>query len=50
MVAPSPDLERKIRNTKNLIKQNNSHLISEFKRKEPHNYIDINTYNKYGYM
>ncbi len=46
MVSPSPELERKIRNTKNLIKQKKSHLISEFKRKEPHNFIDENTHNK----
>ena len=46
MVSPSPELQRKIRNTKSLIKENKSHLISDFSKKEPHNYIDQEHHNK----
>ncbi|MFH0904520.1 MAG: M6 family metalloprotease domain-containing protein [Methanobacteriota archaeon] len=46
MVGPSPNIERKIRNTKNLIDQNKEHLISEYVKNEPQNYISKENYDK----
>lgn len=43
MVAPHPDLEKKIQNTKNLIKQNKLSLLPQVSNDD---YLDIDTYNK----
>ena len=46
MPAPSPELERKIRNTEALINSGNAHLVDEYARLYPSDYLDLGTYNR----
>lgn len=48
MVSPHPNLEKKIRNTENLIKQNKRHLIKDHKKNYPDNFISENEYDTYN--
>ncbi len=45
MVAPYPELNRKLRNTDNIIKANRLELVSGLHVKYPEDYIDANTHN-----
>lgn len=45
MVAPHPDLHRRLRNTDNIIRSNRTELASELYDKYPHDYIAVNTHN-----
>ena len=45
MVPPSPELQRKFRNTDELIKSGRSYLIPELVAKYPQDYIDLATYD-----
>jgi immune inhibitor A len=45
MVAPHPDLQRKINNTDNIVKNNKSHLVSDLHRKYPGDYISLDTHD-----
>ena len=46
MVPPSPELQRKFRNTEEIIKAGRSNLIPELVTKYPNDYMDITTYEK----
>lgn len=46
MVSPSPDLQRKINNTDNIVKAKKSHLVSNLSKKHPADYIDLDIHNK----
>lgn len=45
MVAPYPDLNRRLRNTDNIIKSNKVGLAHELHSKYPHDYLDVKTHN-----
>lgn len=44
MVAPHPDLQRKISNTDNIVKANKSEFVPNLSTKYPDDYIDLNTH------
>ena len=44
MIPPSPDLQRRFRNTEGLVKSGRSYLVAEFVTKYPNDYLDIATY------
>lgn len=44
MVPPSPDLQRKYRNTDEVVRSGRSYLISELVDKYPCDYINLATY------
>jgi immune inhibitor A len=45
MVAPHPELQRKLRNTDNIIRSNRAELASQLHSTYPNDYVDINTHN-----
>ncbi len=45
MVAPHPELKRKLRNTDNIVKSNKAELASQLHSKYPENYLDLNTHS-----
>ena len=45
MVTPYPELNRKLRNTNNIIKSDKIGLASDLHSKYPDDYADINTYD-----
>lgn len=45
MVAPHPDLQRRIDNTKNIAEANKYHLVPGLYTKYPQDYIDLDTYS-----
>ena len=45
MVAPHPELQRKISNTDNIVKANKSEFVPNLFTKYPDDYIDLNTHN-----
>ena len=45
MVAPHPDLHRRLRNTDNIIKSNKIELAHQLHSKYPHDYLDVKTHN-----
>lgn len=44
IVPPSPELQRRYRNTDELIKSGRSYLIPELVSKYPNDYLDLATY------
>lgn len=44
MVQPSPELQRKFRNTDEVVRSGRSSLIPELLTKYPQDYIDLATY------
>ncbi len=44
MVPPSPELQRKFRNTDEVVKSGRSNLIPELIIRHPQDYIDLATY------
>ena len=44
MVAPHPELQRKINNTDNIVKANKSEFVPNLSTKYPDDYIDLNTH------
>lgn len=44
MIPPSPDLQRKFRNTDQIVKSNMSHTIPNLVASYPNDYIDLVTY------
>lgn len=45
MVSPHPELNRRLRNTDNILKSDRIDLASELHVKYPHDYLDIDTHN-----
>lgn len=45
MVSPHPELNRKLRNTDNIVKSNKTELASDLCTKYPQDYIDTNTHD-----
>ncbi len=45
MVAPHPELQRKINNTDNIVKANKSEFVPNLSSKYPEDYIDLNTHD-----
>ena len=43
-IPPSPELQRKFRNTEGLVKSGRSYLVPEFVKKYPNDYLDMVTY------
>lgn len=43
-VPPSPQLERKLKNTENLINSGNSHLVDSYAFMYPDEYVNLETY------
>jgi len=44
MIPPSPELQRKYRNTDEVVRSGRSYLIPELMIKYPQDYIDLATY------